>query len=98
MTEAKVRPSVIVSQIRASKTNFNLSAGEVIRLSRSGVPAIVIEAMRGPVTPADVPPEGAQVLQRPPVNAVLGDGLPLRLLLLKTFPVTQRKAARFGSG
>jgi hypothetical protein len=39
--------------------------------------------MRGP---AAVPPEGAQVSHRPPVNAVLGDGLPLRLLLLEDIP------------
>ncbi len=50
MVEAKVAPSVILSQIRSSKTDFNLSAGEVIRLSKAGVPAIVIEAMRNPKT------------------------------------------------
>ena len=34
MVEAKVAPSVILSQIRSSKTDFNLSAGEVIRLEQ----------------------------------------------------------------
>ena len=48
MAEAKVAPAVILSQIRNSKTAFNLSASEVIRLSRAGVPEIVIEAMRNP--------------------------------------------------
>jgi serine/threonine protein kinase len=48
MAGAKVAPSVILSQIRSSKTDFNLSAAEVIRLSKAGVPAIVIEAMRNP--------------------------------------------------
>jgi serine/threonine protein kinase len=86
MTEAKVPPSVIVSQIGASKTNFNLSTSEVMRLSRSGVTATVIEAMRSPVNTGAVPPEGTQVSHRPAVNAVLGDGLPLRLLLLEDIP------------
>jgi hypothetical protein len=48
MVEAKVPTSVILSEIRSSKTNFNLSAAEVIRLSKAGVPAGVIEAMRNP--------------------------------------------------
>jgi serine/threonine-protein kinase len=48
MVEAKVAPAVILSQIRNSKTAFNLSASEVIRLSRAGVPESAIEAMRNP--------------------------------------------------
>ena len=48
MVEAKVAPAVILSQIRNSKTAFNLSAPEVIRLSKASVPEIVIEAMRNP--------------------------------------------------
>jgi serine/threonine-protein kinase len=48
MAEAKVAPAVILSQIRNSKTAFNLSASEVIRLSKAGVPESAIEAMRNP--------------------------------------------------
>ena len=48
MVEAKVAPAIILSQIRNSKTAFNLSAPEVIRLSKAGVPETVIEAMRNP--------------------------------------------------
>ncbi len=48
MVDAKVTPSVILSQMRSSKTDFNLSSAEVIRLSKAGVPAAVIEAMRNP--------------------------------------------------
>jgi protein TonB len=48
MVEAKVAPAVILSQIRNSKTAFTLSAPEVIRLSKAGVPETVIEAMRNP--------------------------------------------------
>ena len=48
MIKAKVAPSLIVSQIRASKTNFNLSTSEIIRLTKAGVPEQVVEAMRNP--------------------------------------------------
>jgi hypothetical protein len=48
MVDAKVAPAVILSQIRNSKTAFTLSAPEVIRLSKAGVPANVIEVMRNP--------------------------------------------------
>src|SRR5947209_8024424 len=48
MIKAKVAPSLIVSQIRSSKTNFNLSSSEIIRLTKAGVPEQVVEAMRSP--------------------------------------------------
>jgi serine/threonine-protein kinase len=48
MVEAKVRTSAILDHIRASKTNFNLSTDEVIRLSKAGVPDAVIQVMRDP--------------------------------------------------
>jgi serine/threonine-protein kinase len=48
MMEAKVSPAIILSQIRNSKTAFNLSSQEVIRLSRAGVRENIIEAMRDP--------------------------------------------------
>ncbi len=49
MVKEKVQTSVILSQIHASsKTNFVLSSAEVIRLSKAGVPGVVIEEMRNP--------------------------------------------------
>jgi serine/threonine-protein kinase len=48
MVDAKVAPAIILSQIRSSKTAFNLSAPEVIRLSRARVSETLIEAMRNP--------------------------------------------------
>jgi hypothetical protein len=48
MVQAKVQVPVILGQIHSSKTNFNLSTEEVIRLSKAGVPAQIIEAMRNP--------------------------------------------------
>ncbi len=79
MAQARVPPAVIISQIRASKANFNLSPAEVIRLSKAGVPAEVIEAMRNP-TP---PPVAAPV--------VLGDALPIRLILEEDIPNDARE-------
>jgi serine/threonine-protein kinase len=76
MAEAKVAPNVIVSQIRASKTNFNLSAAEVIRLTRAGVSSEVIEAMRNP-EPAPAPVAAPVILR---------DGSPVRLTLAKDIP------------
>ena len=87
MVEAKVAPDVIVSQIRASKTNFNMSAAEVIRLSKAGVPAAVIETMRNP---SAEPATGASpaAAANAPVNTpvVLGDALPIRLTLAEDIP------------
>jgi len=48
MVLAEVPASVILGQIRSSKTNFDLSTKQVIGLSAVGVPAEIIEAMRDP--------------------------------------------------
>jgi hypothetical protein len=97
MAAAKVAPSVIISQIRSSKTNFDLSAFEVIRLSKAGVPAPVIEAMRGspgPALPAPVAasspavstPDAARVPSAAIESFVLGDGSPVSLALAAPVP------------
>jgi predicted Ser/Thr protein kinase len=62
MVDAKVAPAIILSQIRNSKTAFNLSAQEVIRLSQARVPTAVIEAMRDPKAP---PPRPAASSSKP---------------------------------
>jgi hypothetical protein len=48
MVQAKVSANVIMSQIRASKTNFTLTPAELIRLTKAGVSENVIEQMRNP--------------------------------------------------
>ena len=48
LVEAKVPTPVILGQIHSSKTNFALSPGELIRLTKAGVSASIIEAMRDP--------------------------------------------------
>jgi serine/threonine protein kinase len=57
LVSSKVPTGVILSQIRASKTNFVLTAAEVIRLSKAGVPGNVIEAMRDPKHAPALPAE-----------------------------------------
>ena len=74
MAAAKVAPEVIIGQIRASKTNFNLSPAEVIRLSQAGVPPAVIEAMRNPAPPPVAVP------------VVFNDAFPIRLILAEDIP------------
>jgi hypothetical protein len=93
MEQAKVSPGVMISQIRASKTNFNLSAAEVIRLSKAGVPAAVIEAMRNPQlaaepAPGTIAPAAPPVATAPTIDipVVLGDALPIRLTLAEDIP------------
>jgi serine/threonine protein kinase len=62
MVEAKISQTLIINQIRSSKTNFNLSTPEVIRLAKAGVSDAVIEAMRNPTrTPGSVPTTGGTV-------------------------------------
>ena len=48
MVKANLAPSLIISQIHASETRFDLSTPQVIRLAREGVPERVIETMRNP--------------------------------------------------
>jgi hypothetical protein len=45
MVKAGLPASIIVNKIRASKTNFNTSTDELIRLQQSRVPAEIINAM-----------------------------------------------------
>jgi serine/threonine protein kinase len=60
MVQANVAIPVILGQIRASKTKFDLSPAQVIRLSKAKVPTVVIEGMRDPsnipVSAAAAPP------------------------------------------
>jgi hypothetical protein len=102
MVAAKVAPTVIMSQIRASKTNFNLSAAEVIRLTKAGVPANVIEVMRDPTSVpqtavAQIPQSGVPQTGGPqvatgaakslaPADVALRDGTVIPLALTEDIP------------
>jgi serine/threonine protein kinase len=49
MLDAKVPNSVIISHVRSSKSNkFDLSTGEIIKLTKAGANAELIETMRNP--------------------------------------------------
>jgi len=48
MVKESVPPTLIISQIRSTKTDFDLSAQEIIRLHKDGVTEPVIEVMRNP--------------------------------------------------
>ena len=48
MVKAKLSESLIQSQLRNSKTNFDLSTAEIIRLTSQGVSETVIAMMRNP--------------------------------------------------
>ncbi len=83
MARAKVAAPSIVQQIKASKTKVSMSEDDVIRMVRAGVPALVIDAMRGTsaaqtATTADKPaPADGQL----PAVAKLPEGTPVRLTL-----------------
>jgi serine/threonine protein kinase len=86
MMEAKVSQAIILSQIRNSKTAFNLSSQEVIRLSKAGVRENIIEAMRDPKAipakyaavpaPAPTPVPAAAPAGVPPSSAASSPSAP----------------------
>src|SRR5450759_4428611 len=76
MVKAKLTTSLIISQIRGSKTNFNFSTQELIRLSNEGVPESLIAVMRNP--------QGSGVVGDAPGRKLkLGDGEKVRLVLME---------------
>jgi hypothetical protein len=62
MVKAKLPMEVILSTLRSSPNKFNLSAAEVIRLTKAGVPLNIIEGMRDPkaIPPQKVPPKAVE--------------------------------------
>jgi serine/threonine protein kinase len=95
MVKAKVAPSLIVSHIHSSKTNFNLSTSELIRLTKAGVPEAVLEAMRSPTGIAGTEPVPAPSKPAIPDAAVAGNkssvwvigGLPFAITLMEDVPL-----------
>lgn len=62
MAKSKVSPSLMMRQIRASETKFDMSSDEIIRLVQAGVPETVIEVMRNPAA-KPTPATQAQAVQ-----------------------------------
>jgi hypothetical protein len=73
LVRAGVGPKLIQGQIRSSKTAFDLSTGELIRLARAGVPEELIEAMRAPGASRPAAPG--------PISVTLDEGRPVKLVL-----------------
>src|SRR5881392_360271 len=48
MVQAGLQPTIIINKIRASKTNFNISTDELIRLKQARVPDDVVNVMINP--------------------------------------------------
>jgi len=86
---SNVSPEVVIGQIRNSKTNFDLSASEVIRLSNAGVPPAVIEVMRNPLPSQTVISAAPSTPAPPPSPATvtLPDGMPVLLQLSENIPI-----------
>ena len=55
LLENHVEESVIIDHIYHSKTRFNLSTDEIIRLTKAGATPAIIDAMRNPVKPVTPP-------------------------------------------
>jgi serine/threonine protein kinase len=93
MTQAKVPATLIISQIRSSKTRFDLSTAEIIRLTHGGVPETVIEAMRNP---GGVPTAPAQEASQTHTIHII-DGVPFTISPLEAVPleVQPGQALRF---
>jgi serine/threonine protein kinase len=98
MVNAEVAPKLIVEHIRSSKTRFNLSTSEIVRLTEADVPAEVIEAMREATRPAAVQDSiasngvPAPAAPAPPVaesavqTVAVFDGLPIPIRLAEDVP------------
>jgi hypothetical protein len=84
MVQAKVSTPLIISQIQASKTKFNLSTAEIIRLTKAGVPDTVIQAMRNPATAAAA---AASATGQPAQIVHIAGGTPISISLLEDVPI-----------
>lgn len=56
MVKAGLSNQLIITQLRFAKTDFDFSPGEIIRLSKEGVPDAVLAVMRDPKAPAPPSP------------------------------------------
>ena len=87
-----VPETVIIGHIRGSRTKFDLSTAEIIRLSKAEVPPAVIEAMRNPSAKAPAPSAAPEPPPPPVVRPadtrmvpVLG-GVPFEITLNEEVP------------
>lgn len=76
MVKANLTLSLITAQIRGSKTKFDLSTTELIKLSKAGVQEAIIAAMRNPNGPGIDVSSAAKSVK-------LADGEKVRLVLME---------------
>lgn len=82
MVDAGLSNDVIVEHVKRTKSRFDLSTAEVIRLSKAGVPDIVITAMRGRTRAvASDPAPSNQAALSPAPGATIAEGTALLLTL-----------------
>ncbi|MEO8371123.1 MAG: protein kinase [Candidatus Solibacter sp.] len=89
MVEEGVPEAVIISHIRASRTKFDLSTNQIIKLSKAKVPPAVIEVMRNPKpeTPLpEAPAAGAVPAPAAPVPPVAPAGATRQVPILGGVP------------
>jgi serine/threonine-protein kinase len=95
MVQAKVSTPIVISQIQSSKTKFDLSTAEIIRLTKAGVPDTVIQAMRNPTAATNA--TSVPATARPAQTVQVPDGTPVPISLLADVPadVEQGQPLRF---
>lgn len=92
MVKAKVSDSLILSQIRNSKTDFDLSSDGVIELVKRGVSEKLIEAMRDPkkisaaIPPPLTPAKPEAIAPQTAKSILVADGTPISLALDQDIP------------
>jgi serine/threonine protein kinase len=84
LVEAKVSVPIILGQIQSSKTRFDLSTREIIRLTKAGVPDAVIHAMRNPANATSI--ASTMAPERPLEPVHIPPGTPLTMTLLDDVP------------
>src|SRR5262249_51474553 len=96
LVSEKIPVGLILSQIRAAKTtSFDLSNEQLIRLTKAGVPEVIIDQMREPKRTDLVAPAVAakpDASSPSPKNietayVALPDGLPMRIALKDAIPM-----------
>ena len=94
MLQAKVPESAILGQVRSSATKFDLTPAELIRLTKAGATAELLDAMRNPQSPAPVAKQAAEdSAPATPAEAsthplTVGGGLPMSIALAEDVPAS----------
>jgi serine/threonine-protein kinase len=87
MVGAKVPESIVIGQIKASKTNFDLSPNGVIQLATGGVSKNIIDVMRDPKADSSAAPATPPTAVSSRTDSVsVAGGTPLDITLAEDVP------------